>query len=119
MNILIPYFVFVLNWFPVAQPPDMVINRNIFQTDVTIGATFFEMLTIEGQTKTSMMQGDLFNYMPLQDEFYIRGFLEYKGFSIGIEHACFHPIETDVLVWQFEGGHDKVFFKFDSRGLDG
>lgn len=116
MNILVPYFVFALSFFPETWFPDNTMQENIYQTDVTIGAEIAEVFSIEGQIKTDMLKDGYFQ--PFQDEYYIRAFFEYNGFKIGAEHVCYHPVESAAWeVYQYGGGHNRIYFEFDTRRM--
>lgn len=118
MNFLIPYFVLALSWLPMTYTPDAQPHENLFMSDVTIGVQAWDFLTVEGQIKTVMQKASSVYFQPYQDEYYVRAFVEYKGFLLGAEHVCYHPVDSAGGMWQYNGGHNRVYFEFDTRGLE-
>ena len=118
MKFLVPYFVFVLSYNPIMVTPDAQLHKDFLNNQIIVGAEIGDLLIVEGEIKTDMQYTDLISYSPFQSEYFFRAALKYKGFSLGIEHACFHPIKTYNDVFQYEGGYERIYFKFDSREFE-
>jgi hypothetical protein len=93
--------------------------------DITVGVTFLNVLTIEGQWQNLMVppwgdEADNIWFDPFQDRYYVRAYAEHRGFKLGIEHQCDHPVTTwgSPAAPQWDYAYSwKVFLEIDTRGL--
>ena len=87
--------------------------------DFTVGADLLQYTWIEGQFKTYMLlkdwnpEGGMFS--PFQMEYGFRAGFQFKGFRIGYEHWCYHPVSIYKKVYAAElyGGYDRLFLEYN------
>lgn len=96
-----------------------ILPSNTIAFDITVGMILWKFLWAEGQFITYNAFLD-FNPMggmfsPYQMEYGFRGGLQWKGFRIGYEHWCYHPIKASSTYnyTQRFGGVDQVYIEFN------
>jgi len=86
----------------------------------------YKVVFFDTSVRTDMFYKDITNWSPVQVTFAIGGGIKYKGFTIGYEHSCFHPITTynyativpasKQVIPGWEGSIDRLYIRIQLAG---
>ncbi len=114
MTWLVPYFIFFAGLIEPGGALDGIDNLQL-QTKMTTGIELFGVLNIEGTADIYSLFPDDSYFQPYQGNYEFRTYIAIKGFSLGYEHQCFHPISPGAPVLSYYGGFDRIYIEYSTR----
>ena len=108
---------------------DLVDLDNAYYLEFGIDLYFLNRFFLKGSINSFFHKNkSKLSFYPDCDSYKIAAGIRYKGFEIGIEHFCFHPLfpfSTNSREWNeaeinnntlLEGWYDKFYFNFELKG---
>lgn len=89
-----------------------VANPGSIKTDLTLGANITKFFTASTKIETYCLnEGDGVWFTPYQSNYYIGFEAHYKAVKLGVEHACYHPVEENIGIDDIRGGYSRAYFE--------
>lgn len=82
------------------------------KTDLALGANITKFFMASTRIETYCFnEGDGIWFTPYQSNYYISFEAHYKAVKLGVEHACYHPVENDLDIREVRGGYSRAYFE--------
>jgi hypothetical protein len=76
----------------------------------------YDIFFIGGKINTIFFQKNIKNYVPVEMEFLFKTGVRWRGFEIGFNHFCQHPVTTfnshKRINVTGEGGYEKLYLQY-------